>query len=511
MDEYINPLDDRTASNLAEPCVLVIFGATGDLTAKRLLPALYDLSYEGLLPSHFACVGFARRDKTDAQFRQEMSNAISKNARNKPIDPFIWQSFSEQLFYHRSEFANDVGYASLKEKLKELDKTFGTKGNRIFYLSTPPGDFSIIVEKLKQHGLIYDSTAQTNRFSRVLVEKPFGRDLPSAIELQKQLSEALTESQTYRIDHYLGKETVQNLLVLRFANPIFEASWNNRHIDSIQITVGEDVGVGTRGRFFEEAGTLRDIIQNHIMQLLCLVGMEPPVNLTADAIRDEKVKVLSSLRPIARNEVDRYAVRGQYGSGYIQGVQEKSYRQEDNVSPASYTETFVALELFIDNWRWSGVPFYLRTGKRLPKRATEISVFFKEAPGVLFNSFSPLEKNVLVIRIQPDEGISLKIISKVPSSNLSLQPVKMDFRYGSFFGSQPPDAYERLLFDCMIGDQTLFARRDEVMASWKFLQPILDHWREAPPTDFPNYPAGSWGPEAANVLLTKEGRQWRLV
>jgi glucose-6-phosphate 1-dehydrogenase len=508
--DFLNPLDDHLASNLAEPCVLVIFGATGDLTAKKLVPALYDLSTDGLLPSHFACVGFARRDKTNEQFREEMHNAVSKYARNKPIQEDLWRSFSEQILYHRSEFGNDQGYISLKEQLKELDKTFGTKGNRIYYLSTPPSEFAGIIEMLRKHDLIY-APSSTNKFSRVLIEKPFGHDVATAVELQKNIAEVLSEEQIYRIDHYLGKETVQNLLVLRFSNPVFETTWSHRHIDSIQITVGEDVGVGTRGRFFEEAGTLRDIIQNHMMQLLCLVGMEPPVSLMADAIRDEKVKVLSSLRPITKERVDRFTVRGQYGAGYIQEDPVKSYRQEDNVSPTSHVETFVAMEVYIDNWRWSGVPFYLRTGKRLPKRTTEIAVFFKEAPGSLFKDYEPLEKNVLVFRIQPEEGLSLKINSKVPGSNFALQPIKMSFKYSSFFGSQPPDAYERLLIDCMMGDQTLFARKDEVMASWAFLQPILDHWRETVPTDFPNYPSGSWGPEAANALLNKEGRKWRLV
>ena len=510
-DLFINPLDDTTTSKLAEPCVLVIFGATGDLTAKKLLPALYNLALEGKLPSHFACVGFARRDKDDEQFRTEMYNAISQHSRNVPIDPFTWQTFSQQLFYHRSEFENDAGYESLKEKLQQIDKTFGTKGNRLFYLSTPPSDFPLIVEKLQQHGLVYDASTQKNKFSRVLIEKPFGRDYQSAVELQKQLSKALSEEQIYRLDHYLGKETVQNLLVLRFANPVFEASWNNRHIDNVQITVAEDAGIGTRGKFFEEAGTLRDIVQNHILQLLCLVGMEPPTDLSSEAIRNEKLKVLSCLRPIQRKDVQRYAVRGQYGPGYIKNKPVKGYRQEENVSPSSHTETFVALELYIDNWRWSSVPFFIRTGKRLPKRGTEISVVFKDAPGVLFNPHSPIEKNVLVFRIQPDEGVSLKINSKVPGSCMTIQPVKMDIRYSSFFGTQPPEAYERLIFDCMIGDQTLFAREDEVMASWKYLQPIIDLWKETPPNDFPSYPAGSWGPEGANTLITQEARQWRLI
>lgn len=508
---FQNPLEDKTILAMPDPCVLVIFGATGDLTARRLIPALYNLAHEGLLPCHFACIGFARREKTDGQFRDEMYNAITQYSRTQPIDPEIWQAFSEQLFYHRSEFDHDDGYRAFAERLKTLDATFGTKGNRIYYLSTPPSHFPTIVQKLHQHGLIYDQQAHPTRFSRVVIEKPFGHDLPTAVELHRQLSGVLTERQMFRIDHWLGKETVQNLLVLRFANSIFEPVWNNKYIDHVQITVAEQEGVGTRGRFYEEAGALRDMVQNHMMQLLSLVAMEPPVNLSGDSIRDEKVKVLSAIRPIRKDQVDRYAVRGQYGPGYIHGDPVAGYTQEQTVPQTSHVETYVALELFIDNWRWEGVPFFLRVGKRLPKRATEIAVFFKEAPGVLFNALVPHEKNALVFRIQPDEGISVKLNSKVPGGSLLVQPVKMDFRYSSYFGTTPPEAYERLLCDCMLGDQTLFARQDEVLASWTLLQPILHHWQTTPPSDFPNYASGIWGPEEANKLVQREGRTWRLV
>ncbi len=508
----LNPLEEVTSLKSPDPCVLVIFGATGDLTARKLVPALYNLSRDGLLPSHFVCVGFARRPKTHEQFRQEMFEAITKHSRIKPIDPAIWAAFSEQIFYHTSEFDNDEGYNRFKEFLKDIDARFGTRGNRVYYLSTPPSYFPQIVDKLAKHDLIYNPDRVSDRFSRVIIEKPFGHDLQSAIELQKELEKSLHENQIYRIDHYLGKETVQNLMVLRFANAVFESMWNNKFIDHVQITVSEDIGVGTRGKFWEEAGMLRDIVQNHMMQLLSLVAMEPPVNLNPDSIHDEKVKILQSIRPIHPDNFDTEVIRGQYGPGFINGEPVKGYRQEDNVNPQSNIETYVAMRLFIDTWRWAGVPFYLRAGKRLPKRATEIAVTFKEAPGVLFNrSLRPENANVLVIRIQPDEGISLKINSKVPGGSCLVQPVKMDFRYGSYFGSTPPEAYERLLCDCVLGDSTLFARQDEVIASWKFLTPILERWKHALPREFPNYPSGTWGPIEADKLLHKDGRKWRFL
>ncbi len=492
---FVNPLTEgERISKTADPCILVIFGATGDLTARKLLPALYNLSREGQLPAHFACVGFARRDKNNQIFRNEMKDAINKFSRSRPIDAELWKNFSEQIFYHRAEFDNDAGYESLKKLLHDLDVQFGTKGNRIFYLSIQPSFFPLVVEKLSQHQLIYDQNHIKDKWSRIIIEKPFGHDLASAEQLQRELVTYLDESQIFRIDHYLGKETVQNLLIFRFSNPIFEAIWNNRHIDHVEITVSEEIGIGTRGRFFEEAGELRDIVQNHMMQLLSLVGMEPPTSLNGNAIRNEKVKVMESIRPIPMKQMDQHVVRGQYGPGYIEGAPVKGYRQEDNVSPDSSVETYVALELSIDNWRWAGVPFYLRAGKRLPKRATEIAIIFKDAPGFLFQSTGKkVEQNVLVIRIQPDEGISMKMNCKVPGLNSPILPVKMDFRYGSYFGGQPPEAYERLICDCMSGDSTLFARADEVLASWRIFTPVLEHWEAHPPL-FPNYASGSWGP-----------------
>jgi len=512
MVSFVNPLEEITSTKTLDPCVLIIFGATGDLTARKLMPALYNLSRIGQLPSHFACVGFARRPKNDDQFRSEMFNATSQHSRVLPVDMKLWKNFSEQIFYHQANFDDDASYEKLKTLLQDLDTRFGTRGNRIFYLSVPPSYFPAISKKLAQHGLIYDPEKVPDRFSRVIVEKPFGHDLVSAHELQNQFSAYFREDQIFRIDHYLGKETVQNLLVLRFANPIFESMWNNKYIDHVQITVAEDGGIGNRGKFYEEAGCLRDIIQNHLMQLLSLVAMEPPVTIEANAVRDEKVKVLEAVRPFLPADMAHHLVRGQYGAGFIHGEAVRGYSHEENVAPSSKIETYVAMELFVDNWRWDGVPFYLRAGKRLPKRVTEIAIFFKCAPGVLFSkSMWRHDSNVLVIRIQPDEGISLRMNSKIPGINSPIQPVKMDFRYGSYFGASPPDAYERLLCDAIVGDQTLFARVDEVMASWKLMEPCLLRWQEVPPQDFPNYAAGTWGPESADLMMSRSGRQWRFL
>lgn len=493
-----NPLTEASRGARAiDPCALVIFGATGDLTGRKLAPALYNLGKDGLLPPNFVCIGFARRDKTDEMFREEFKQDISTYSRVKPIDEQFWDHFQNQIFYHRSEFDDDAGYQSLAESLKQMDARHGTRGNRIFYLSVQPKFFPVIIEKLRKFGMIYDAHKTKDKFSRVIIEKPFGHDSASAATLQTQISQYLHETQTYRIDHYLGKETVQNLLVFRFANSIFESLWNYKHVDHVQITVAEDIGIGTRGHFFEEEGLLRDIVQNHMMQLLSLVAMEPPVSLSAGAIRDEKVKVLQSVRPIAEGDF----IKGQYGPGFINGQKVCGYREEKDVNPKSTVETYAAIRLFIDNWRWAGVPFYLRGGKRLPKRSTEIAIVFKDAPGVLFQQNGKKHApNVLAIRIQPDEGISMKINCKVPGPTSPIQPVKMDFRYGSYFGAAPPEAYERLIWDCMTGDSTLFARADEVFHSWQIITPILT----AGKTHI--YPAGSWGPEEADAMVA-----WRKL
>lgn len=503
----MHPLEEPgQTSRIFDPCIVVIFGATGDLTARKLIPALYNLTREAQLPAQFACVGFARRPKTHEIFRQEMKEAVNSFSRVKPIDESLWGLFQEHLFYHQAEFHEDVGYQGLKKFLAELDAKLGTKGNRVFYLATQPSYFPTICSELHKNGLICKES--DNKWSRVVIEKPFGDDLKSAHALQKELLKYLTEKQIYRIDHYLGKETVQNLLVFRFANSIFEPLWNNHYIDHIQITAAEDMGIGTRGKFYEEAGLVRDFVQNHIMQLLSLVAMEPPSNLSADANHDEKVKVVQAIRPLKADSI----VRGQYGPGFINGENVVGYRQEPNVDPNSSVETYAALRLFIENKRWKGVPFYLRGGKRLPKRATEIAVTFKEPLNVLFQQPGKKpEANVLAIRIQPDEGISLKINCKVPGPTSPIQPVKMDFRYGSFFGISPPEAYERLICDCILGDSTLFAREDEVFASWKLLTPILEEWKETKAKDFPNYSSGTWGPKAADDLIAKDGRKWRLI
>lgn len=505
-----NPLDEgsRAFRNI-DPCVVVIFGATGDLTGKRLVPALYNLGREGLLPPNFALVGFARREKEDPQFRSELKQSVATHSRVKPVDETFWTHFQEKIFYHQAEFTDDEGYRSLKEKLLEIDNRYGTSGNRVFYLSVQPKFFPLIIEKLKKFGLIYDPHEE-GKWSRVIIEKPFGHDLKSAALLQHDIAQHLDETQTFRIDHYLGKETVQNLLVFRFANSIFEALWNYKHIDHVQITVAEDIGIGTRGHFFEEEGILRDIVQNHMMQLLSLVAMEPPVSLNASAIRDEKVKVLQSIRPIPLDQLEQSAVRGQYKEGFINGEKVIGYRQEKDVSSTSNVETFVALQLYVDNWRWAGVPFYLRAGKRLPKRVTEIAIAFKDAPGVLFQKEEKKgDPNVLVIRIQPDEGIAMKINCKVPGPSSPILPVKMDFRYGTYFGASPPEAYERLIWDCILGDSTLFARSDEVAESWKIFTPLLEAWASEK-GDIEGYTSGSWGTKSAFSMIEKSGRSWRM-
>ena len=511
-EKNVHPFEEpgQTLRSL-DPCIVVIFGATGDLTSRKLIPALYNLKREGQLPTNFACCGFARREKTNEVFREEMKKAIGEHSRVKPIGESVWETFEPQIFYHQSEFDDDEGYEHFRKHLEEIDEQMGTGGNRIYYLSTQPSYFTTIIEKLKKHRLLYEHRDET-KWSRVIIEKPFGHDLTSALALQKDLMAHLAEEQLYRIDHYLGKETAQNLLVFRFGNSIFENLWNHRYIDHVQFTVAEDIGIGTRGHFYEESGLMRDIMQNHMMQLFSLIAMEPPVNLNADSIHDEKVKVLEALRPFKEEDFAKSAVRGQYGKGYSAGAEVKGYREEENVDPHSNVETYGAVRLFIDNWRWDGVPFYLRGAKRLPKRATEIAVTFKHPPGILFQEQGQKhEPNVLAIRIQPNEGIALKINCKVPGPSSPIQPVKMDFRYGAFFGLTPPDAYERLICDCIAGDSTLFARQDEVFRSWEFFTPLLNYWGNYPPQGFPNYDAGSWGPQEADEMLARDGRKWRLI
>ena len=505
-----NPLREGLSTRaVPQPCSIVIFGATGDLTHRKLIPALYNLAADGELPPAVVIIGFARRPKNDDDFRKEMEEAVRKFSRQAVRDE-IWKTFSQSLFYHQSEFGDEAGYKSLGERLEKTDNERGTRGNRLFYFAAGPDQFETILKNLKTAGL---NRAKEGSWARVIIEKPFGSDLASARELNRIVNDAFDESQTYRIDHFLGKETAQNILVLRFANAIFEPLWNTRYIDHLEITAAETLGVEARAGYYEKAGALRDMVQNHLLQLLCLVAMEAPTDLRADSIRDEKVKVVRALRRIIGPEVAKSVVRAQYTEGAIGGQPVPGYRQEKGVDPKSMTETYVALRINIDNWRWADVPVYMRVGKRLPKSATEISVHFKKAPAVLFNKETvKIDQNVLVIRIQPDEGISLRMLAKIPGTSLRIEPVKMDFHYGTSFGKASPEAYERLLLDAMSGDATLFARRDEVEEAWTFIDPIEEAWHaknDAPELYF--YPAGSWGPEAADDLLARDGRAWRRL
>jgi glucose-6-phosphate 1-dehydrogenase len=485
---------------------MVIFGATGDLTHRKLLPALYNLALEHPLPAGFSVVGFARRPYNDEVFREQALESINAYSRQKPVNPQVWESFASGIFYLQSDFHEPAGYEKLANLLNKLDQERGTSGNRIFYLSTPPSQYPEIIQQLGASGL----NRNRKGWTRIIIEKPFGHDLASARELNRQIGKVFREEQIYRIDHYLGKETVQNILVFRLANGIFEPIWNRRYVDHVQITVAENIGIEGRSAYYEESGAIRDMIQNHMLQLLTLVAMEPPIAFDANSVRDEKVKVLHALQPMTGR--DSSTIRAQYSSGWVGGQQVAGYLEEKGVAPDSTTETYVALKVFIDNWRWAGVPFYLRTGKHLPKRVTEIAIQFKTAPLMLFKrneTQGQVEPNVLTLRIQPDEGISLKFGAKVPGTDLQIRSVNMDFFYGSSFVRAQPEAYERLLLDCMLGDSTLFTRRDEVEAAWTFVQGILDEWQnEASPTIY-TYESGTWGPQAADEFIWRDGHRWR--
>ena len=494
---------------MPQPCNVVIFGASGDLTFRKLIPALYNLAADGDLPASTNIVGFARREKTDESWRTELKETTAKCSRSG-LSPEIWSSFAPRIFYQQSTFENADGYRALAKRLADLDAQSGTHGNRLFYLSVSPTDYEGILMQLAAAGL---NQAPKGSWTRVIVEKPFGTDLASAHELNEVFARCVREKDPYRIDHYLGKETAQNIMVLRFANGIFEPLWNHRYIDHVQITAAEPLGVEARGPYYEASGALRDMVQNHLLQLLCLTAMEPPTDLAADSIRDEKVKIVRSIRRMTPEDAATNVVRGQYDAGAIAGREVKAYRAEDRVSPSSKTETYVALKVNVDNWRWEGVPFYIRVGKRLAKGGTEIAIQFKHAPSVLFSKpGEPLGPNVLVIRIQPDEGISLRMQCKIPGNAIRIEPVKMDFHYGTSFGKASPEAYERLLLDAMSGDATLFARRDEVEGAWRFIDAIEDAWHktETPPPLF-LYPSGSWGPKEADDLLERDGRAWRRM
>ena len=492
---------------IADRCIMVIFGASGDLTTRKLLPALYNLARNNLLPQEFAIIGFAKDEMNDEQFRQNTRQALRAYA-EAPDNCALCDWIADRTSYLVGDFKNPADFVKLKDKIAEQDGQHHTNGNVFYYLATLPQFFSEIIRQLGEQGL---TTEDHGKWRRVIIEKPFGSDLESAKRLNSEISQVIKESQTYRIDHYLGKETVQNILVFRFANGIFEPVWNRRYVDHVQITVAESLGVERRGGYYEHAGALRDMIPNHVLQLVSLTTMEPPISFLADAVRDEQSKVLHAIQPIQPEDVLTRAVRGQYGEGFEEHQHVPGYRQEEFVDPHSNVETFVALKLQLDNWRWADVPFYIRTGKRLAKRATEIVIQFRRAPLVLFRD-TPVEKlspNLLVIHIQPDEGISLSFGAKIPGAHVRLGDVKMDFQYADYFGTEPSTGYERLLYDCMIGDATLFQRADMVEAGWAVVEPIIDVWKALPPRNFPNYAAGSWGPKEADDLLRRDGRRWR--
>ncbi len=500
--EPTQPIFNRQSPiDCQQPFVLVIFGASGDLARRKLIPAIFSLFQQKLLPDDFRIVGVGRSNYDDAGFRARMAEARPGNATDGE-----WAQFAAKLEYVRLDYERLDDFHLLRRRIESSGRT----ANALFYLAVPPDMIGSISDRLGESGLARRGTTDTP-WSRIIVEKPFGRDPATARELNARLSTVFSENQIFRIDHYLGKETVQNLLVLRFANSIFEPIWNHKYVDHVQITVSEAVGVEGRGAYYEKAGALRDMVQNHLMHLLCLVAMEPPGSLAPDAVRDEKVKVLRALRPIPRECAANGVVRAQYGPGNVRGERVCGYLEEKDVAPDSRTETFVAFSALIDNWRWSGVPFYLRTGKRMPVRVTEISVHFKAVPQVLFNAapFGPMAPNVLAIRIQPNEGISLRFQVKVPGPAMRIRPFQMDFGYKRAFGSGPPDAYERLLLDAMLGDPTLFTRRDEIEAAWAFIAPIIEGCEGRGPLPF--YPAGTWGPREADALIEADGRAWYLT
>jgi glucose-6-phosphate 1-dehydrogenase len=490
----------------APPCTIVIFGASGDLAARKLIPALYNLRRcgQGLVPQKTAILGFARRPMSTEAFRTRARESVEQHSRLE-IDEECWQGFAEGLYYLPGLDRPD-GFERLKERLSEIEEERGLPPNHIFYLSIPPEAISEMAERLHSAGLI--TSPEEPYFSRIVVEKPIGTDLRSALEITATLRRFFDESQIFRIDHYLGKETLQNLMVLRFANSIFEDFWDNRRVDHVQITVAEQEGLGSRAMYYEGTGALRDMVQNHMMQVLALTGMEPPVSLAADAIRDAKVNVLRCLRPVAPGAARDLVVRGQYAEGTIDGAHAAGYLHEEGIEESSRTETFVALKTHVDNWRWAGVPFYLRTGKRMPRRGSAIFVQFKRVPKILFNRRVTLSSDVMAIRIQPDEGFSLEVLTKRPGLDLTIQPVRMNLHYAAEFDGDSPDAYERLLLDVMIGDHTLFLSGRFVHRSWEFVQGILDQWEEDSSIPLHPYPAGTWGPQAAEDLIRADGREW---
>ncbi|HEX7165436.1 MAG TPA: glucose-6-phosphate dehydrogenase [Acidimicrobiales bacterium] len=494
-------MDGLDSERRAPPVALVVFGASGDLTARKLMPSLERLAARRLLPAGFTVVGVARTEWTDDDFRTRMAETV-KNAGPE------WRDVTSRFRYVAGDYSDTSTFERLRGVLDDADRTIGTAGNRVHYLATVPTAFGPVARALGEHGMA--RPAHADGFVRVVIEKPFGRDLATAHALDAELHEVFDEEQLYRIDHYLGKETVQDVFALRFANAIFEPVWNRRYVDAVQITVAESVGVGHRAAFYEQAGAMRDIVQNHLMQVLACTAMEPPARFEAASIRDEKVKLLRAVDTLAPDEVIGEVIRAQYERGWVEGEEVPGYREEEGVDRESRTETYVAMRLYVDNWRWAGVPFYLRTGKRLPKRVTEVALEFKSVPHLPFSSALTrgLDRNALILRIQPDEGITLRFGAKVPGQAFRIRTVSMDFSYGAAFVEETPDAYERLLLDAFVGDPTLFIRSDEVAQSWRIVEPILQSWadHQAP---LARYPAGTWGPRAADQLVEREGHQWR--
>ncbi len=506
-----NPLrKGLTVDRIADPCNVIFFGATGDLMKRMLMPAMWNLRLQDILPANYGIIGFSRSGEGDENFRSEMRKAVDEFSRTGPATEPLWSDFAKHVSYVPGSFDDAGAFAKLREAIEKNDRELGTGGNRLFYLSTPPSVFAQIVDQIDKAGLGPRSNAQG--WTRIIIEKPFGTDLDSARALQAEVSKVFDEKQVYRIDHYLGKEPVQDIMALRFANVIFEPIWNRRYVDSVQITAAETVGVEQRGGYYDNAGALRDMIQNHVLNLLALVSMEPPVAADADSIRDEKFKVLRAVRPIDRPRVTLDSARGQYDAGAIAGKPVPAYRDEPDVRPDSNTETYAAVKFWIDNWRWADVPFYVRSGKRLARKMSEIAITFRSLPHRLFGDVGDtFDNNVLVMKIQPDEGISLRFNAKVPGPKMHIRSVSMDFNYGTGFGVVSAPAYERLIGDAMRGDATLFTRWDAVETAWKIVMPILDRWQNTSDESFPNYAAGSQGPQSSERMLAMDGREWRKI
>jgi glucose-6-phosphate 1-dehydrogenase len=496
--EEENPLQEGLSlRRRPDPCILVIFGASGDLTQKKLMPALYALAVRRLLPEKFAIIGAARSPESDEDFRERMQQAVKDHARD-PFDEAVWSELASGMHYVTLDFADEKGEDELRDMLTQLDRERGTGGNRVYYFAVPPSAIGTLVAEIAER-------RGAEGWIRLIIEKPFGHDLQSARDLNAEIQEHFAENEVFRIDHYLGKETVQNMLALRFANGIFEPIWNRQFIDHVQITVAESIGIEGRAGYYEQAGAIRDIFQNHLLQLVAITAMEPPIDFTADSVRNEKVKVLKSMHTPG----PKHVVRGQYGGGFVEGEEVRGYREEDGVAPGSTTETFVAAKLFVDNWRWADTPFYVRMGKRLARRETTIAIQFKRAPHPPFEDGGEgLRPNVLLIHVQPNEGVSLAIGAKVPGQGMTIRTVHMDFLYGGAFREGLPDAYERLILDAMLGDATLFTRSDEIEEQWALVDAIVAFWQRDRPS-FPNYAAGTWGPTAADELLHRDGRSWR--